>query len=721
MPPSCITRFLSKIHREQLETGVAVVLRIPSLFIVELCFRTDPLKSVPVGTRAKDVHLVANFIYYAAFILAITLAVLPLKKLVNFYMYLVSALLLTVSYHVSFSYVEDEKTLGFDHSPFNDLRENPARIQELLLYLCIQWLIGALIAYLLDIKNWTKYLTLAFSTPVLAHLAGVPVEHLSAVHNVASTVIISVILLHLFNSLSCTLDFVKSEINRLWQIINATGWLPIIVSLWHTIMLPTQLLLFWMVLFCTQLYIYLSAENNPIIQEGWLVMVLASIGECCATPVSLFALCVTISYASYYILTLTKLYLQGWNAIGHDNDGMRGWTEGFTMLLIAMQTGLLELRPLQRAFLMSILLFIVASSLIQSMYEMTDPILLTLSASRNGSIFKHLRAVVLCTFLWMFPLYMTYMICQYLDLDFWLLVIISSCLLTSVQVIGSLAIYVLFMYDYVRNEPWESLDDVIYYARSTTRVLEFIVAVFVVCYGLKETLFGVWSWINSSILIIHCYFNVWQRLQSGWKSFLQRREAVKMLESMPCASQEQLKTHGDVCAICFQEMTVARITKCNHFFHGFCLRKWLYVKDACPMCHQKVSSIYKEEESPVVSQNNNTEDGGTETESGAATELFQTSVSKVEPSTEATTAGQSEAKPSVSGHVSNNVPASLIDEDSLQKQQEVEAVASAKLEEFKLEQKSGSNLVSDKEDRVNDNVKQAHNTAGTPVISVSEA
>ena len=65
MIPGCLTRFLSKIPREQLETGVAIVLRIPSLFIVELCFRTDPLKGVPVEAKAKDIHIVANFMYYA--------------------------------------------------------------------------------------------------------------------------------------------------------------------------------------------------------------------------------------------------------------------------------------------------------------------------------------------------------------------------------------------------------------------------------------------------------------------------------------------------------------------------------------------------------------------------------------------------------------------------------------------------------------------------------
>lgn len=33
-------------------------------------------------------------------------------------------------------------------------------------------------------------------------------------------------------------------------------------------------------------------------------------------------------------------------------------------------------------------------------------------------------------------------------------------------------------------------------------------------------------------------------------------------------------------------MTTAKITRCNHYFHGVCLRKWLYVQDRCPLCHE---------------------------------------------------------------------------------------------------------------------------------------
>lgn len=61
----------------------------------------------------------------------------------------------------------------------------------------------------------------------------------------------------------------------------------------------------------------------------------------------------------------------------------RGVTEGVTLLLLALQTGLLDMQALQRAFLLSIILFIVVTSTLQSMIEITDPVILALGASRN--------------------------------------------------------------------------------------------------------------------------------------------------------------------------------------------------------------------------------------------------------------------------------------------------------------------------------------------------
>lgn len=72
----------------------------------------------------------------------------------------------------------------------------------------------------------------------------------------------------------------------------------------------------------------------------------------------------------------------------------------------------------------------------------------------------------------------------------------------------------------------------------------------------------------------------------GLKTFFKRYQALRKINSLPEASPEQLQQFDDVCSICYQELTTARITKCNHYFHSVCLRKWLYLQDICPLCHK---------------------------------------------------------------------------------------------------------------------------------------
>lgn len=581
-----LQKLQARISREYTEAVVSVILRVPALFILEAWYKSDINNAVK--DTSDDVAIIATVAYYSVLILAAILATIPLEKLVMFYMHLISLGLILTAYYLSEMYVSNEEKDGIDvdDTLFSAL-QNYTIACRLLAHLCAQCLIASLVCYLIHLKDLLKFSLLIFTLPLVARLCGLPVRDLQAVHNFCMIFTLLMMLFYLFNTLSEGLQVIRDGFGQIQEAVSEVGWVAIIITYWHAMMLPIQLLIFWIYLFVSQLLIYYKSQNVP--DNGRLIVLLAAMGECCSTPVSLFALCITISYVSYYVLTLTKVFLLGWEGLHQDNDLLRGWTEGSTLLLIALQTGLLDLKPLQRAFLMSVLLFIVVSSLIQSMYEIVDPILLTLSASHSRSLGKHLRVIALCTVLWTLPLYMTYAICQYFDVDFWLMIIVSSCILTSVQVIGSLLVYWLFLYDTIRTEPWERLDDVVYYIRSSVRVLEFMVAVFVVCYGVVESIQSEWSLLNSLVLLVHGYFNVWQRLQTGWKTFLLRREAVKKIESLPEATSEQLQNLNDVCSICFQEMHTARITKCGHYFHGCCLRKWLYVKDACPLCHQPIN------------------------------------------------------------------------------------------------------------------------------------
>ena len=110
------------------------------------------------------------------------------------------------------------------------------------------------------------------------------------------------------------------------------------------------------------------------------------------------------------------------------------------------------------------------------------------------------------------------------------------------------------------------------------------------------------SWLNGSVLAVHCYYNVYLRLQSGWQSFLLRREAARKILSLPSANLDQLTSNShDVCAICYMQMKTAIVTPCSHLFHASCLKKWLYVQDRCPLCSSKITSKESDEnEVPVT-------------------------------------------------------------------------------------------------------------------------
>ncbi|XP_055361562.1 RING finger protein 145 isoform X2 [Betta splendens] len=379
-----------------------------------------------------------------------------------------------------------------------------------------------------------------------------------------------------------------SELLQL-EVIELYRLLAVGISLWNQFAVPVLFTVFWFVLFIVQLCSdTMSSNSGSAAHQGIMFFLLTSVSECCATPYSLLGLTFVVSYLALGLLNLCKFYLGGYAAVQNENVMHRGVTEGVTLLLLALQTGLLDMQALQRTFLLSIILFIVVTSTLQSMIEITDPIILALGASRNRSLWKHFRGLSMCLLLLVFPVYMAYKIAQFFHMDFWLLILVSSCMLTSLQVTGTMLIYSLFMVELFRSDPIESLDEVIYWVNAVSRVLEFLVALCVVAYGTWESLFGEWSWMGASVIIIHSYFNVWLRAQSGWRSFLLRQEAAKKIKSLPKATAEQLQQHNDVCSICFQEMSSAVITYCGHFFHGNCLRKWLYVQETCPMCHQTV-------------------------------------------------------------------------------------------------------------------------------------
>jgi len=130
------------------------------------------------------------------------------------------------------------------------------------------------------------------------------------------------------------------------------------------------------------------------------------------------------------------------------------------------------------------------------------------------------------------------------------------------------------------------LDDAVYAVKAAGNTIEFCFAVFLFFNGGWILYFESGGTIRALMMVIHAYCNIWLEAKAGWQTFIKRRTAVAKIDRIPDATLEQLEAHNDVCSICYQEMrSGAKVTRCRHFFHGVCLRKWLYVQDTCPLCH----------------------------------------------------------------------------------------------------------------------------------------
>lgn len=82
-----------------------------------------------------------------------------------------------------------------------------------------------------------------------------------------------------------------------------------------------------------------------------------------------------------------------------------------------------------------------------------------------------------------------------------------------------------------------------------------------------------------------CYFLVYLRLKNGyfnyWRLIKLEQETFKNFRN---ANLQEIKNYNDVCAICLNKMSHAKITPCNHFFHRSCLRQSIKASAMCPIC-----------------------------------------------------------------------------------------------------------------------------------------
>ncbi|XP_022915966.1 protein TRC8 homolog isoform X2 [Onthophagus taurus] len=545
---------------------------------------------------------------------AICLFVLSTKHLMIVYMYLMSVGVVFISYWSNMSTMKQVIAL------YPEGQMNPSILDDILLldFDNLLQLYGG--AFTVILKNYfvqciltvifvnihlgpryhyvqRRFLPLSFLMPSILALLPVPAVVLMHAPVFAALLPLSLVKFVLWSSLVCVIHTIYNGYSQTRTYVTSFGMSALIESEWIRLNVPGVLRTFWILRVFEHTGLFFISglwnDSDGILPLFRLIKSLMVTG--CDTLTAVLGITSVVSYICHHIGRTFQWFL----LTEDENDKSIGTVSAILFYILALQTGLTGLDPEKRFVRLCRNFCLLFTALLHFIHNIVNPLLMSLSASHNPSIKRHLRALAVCAYLVVFPILLLIYLWSNHTISTWLLAVSAFSIEIVVKVAVSLSIYSLFLLDARRETFWEQLDDYVYYIKAFGNMVEF-------CFGIFLFFNGIWILVYESgavvagairavMMCIHAYFNIWCDAKAGWTVFMKRRTAVNKIDSLPEADAEQLRHLDDVCAICYQEMKSAKITRCKHYFHGVCLRKWLYVQDKCPLCHNILHSVEVEE------------------------------------------------------------------------------------------------------------------------------
>ncbi|KXJ14634.1 RING finger protein 145 [Exaiptasia diaphana] len=280
----------------------------------------------------------------------------------------------------------------------------------------------------------------------------------------------------------------KEASDNFWRMVDGYGWIPVFQFHWRRLELSRVIMFLWWIKF--GLRVSQQKELN------WF-LTFASFGDTCAVLPNLFAASMVISEISFSILLFIQNSLQGNHVDFSEPYLFPGFNEGLAFFLLNIQIGINNGGTEHRSLVVSLVLFVTLSLLVQDVLEITEPVLAVLGATYTGKMnSKHVKVFIVVVSLFIVPGSLIYVLCSTFSPGTWLFIILSNSVVTMVQLAGSLSIFLIFIANVHFSFGWRDLDDCVYYVNAISKVFEFLVAVVVVFYSVVSALAGNWSVIG---------------------------------------------------------------------------------------------------------------------------------------------------------------------------------------------------------------------------------
>ncbi|XP_026559432.1 E3 ubiquitin-protein ligase RNF139 [Pseudonaja textilis] len=591
----------------RLRVAAEVMLRVPTLFLIDTILNSPPV----LPWDSLWAALLGGLLRLLGILVSSVVLILSQRSLFKFYMISCAFLLAATSVLVNYyAFLHINFHSAYYTTPFG-VQLLPHKGPSLWMALSVlQLAFGIGYVALLNIDSiYSQLIILDLLLPIAGLIFDLPL-HFRQILVLASG---SILTLHSLVILFTKMKWVYYSARYVYLLIRHMyriyGLQLLLEDTWKRIRFPDVLRIFWLSRLAIQtamlLYVIKASETDPSMKfyaiswDNFWELLCSLIISGCDSTLTVLGMSAVISSVAHYL----GLGILAFIGSTDEDDRRLGFVAPVLFFILALQTGLSGLKPEERLVRLSRNMCLLLTAVLHFIHGMTDPVLMSLSASHVSSLRRHFPVLFVSACLFLLPILLSYVLWHHYALNTWLFAVTAFCVELCLKVIVSITVYVLFMIDGYYNVLWEKLDDYVYYVRSSGNIIEFIFGVIMFGNGAYTMVFESGSKIRACMMCLHAYFNIYLQAKNGWKTFINRRTAVKKINSLPEVKGERLQDIDDVCAICYHEFTTsARITPCNHYFHALCLRKWLYIQETCPMCHQKVD--IDEKENPNLSNNN---------------------------------------------------------------------------------------------------------------------
>ena len=316
----------------------------------------------------------------------------------------------------------------------------------------------------------------------------------------------------------------------------------------------------------------------------------AVVGDWCTSLVIVAALSSVFGILSNLLVAASRYLVTGQKdfatAVFDVNIGSR---VNLAMTLFCLEAGILSVDDDTRIINFRSVMFLTFYVILAQVWDMTEQQChIIANSGETGKWFAYIRVFLFLGIITSVPTIVTFQVASHLQLDIWMLLNASGNIVILCRGFCSVIEFVILTLAWYADNHLEKLEDLIYFVRLFKNLLTAVTSLMLGYHRLFAPFFSGW-------LVIRLFFIICEAIGIGklmvykeWLGFQNRRKFLKRINTVPDATEDQLRDLNDVCSICFAEMTEGKVLNCSHIFHNSCLRKWFQLRTTCPMCNATV-------------------------------------------------------------------------------------------------------------------------------------